>query len=142
MINKIKQYKEENSTMFAWEIRERLLFEGICPRDCLPSVSSINRILRKTNGKTKLKTVATANCMNSTHHHQTTTIIPHSTTIIPHSTTIIPHSTPKCQSNYDRQMIDMTYCFKSDNYYSNSSNQIYHKKNCSFLIKDILGSAN
>ena len=121
--------------MFAWEIRERLLYEGICPRDCLPSVSSINRILRKTLGKTKFKTAATANCINSTHHHQTTTIIPH-------SSTIIPPSTPKCQSNYDRQMIDMTYCFKSDNYYSNSSNQICHKKNCSFLIKDILGSAN
>lgn len=48
MISKIRQYKEDNTSLFAWEIREKLLFEGICPRDSLPSVSSINRILRKT----------------------------------------------------------------------------------------------
>ncbi|XP_035230106.1 paired box protein Pax-1-like isoform X2 [Stegodyphus dumicola] len=47
VIAKIRQYKEENASLFAWEIREKLLFEGICPRDSLPSVSSINRILRR-----------------------------------------------------------------------------------------------
>lgn len=49
VISKIRQYKEDNASLFAWEIREKLLFEGICPRDSLPSVSSINRILRKTS---------------------------------------------------------------------------------------------
>ena len=32
--------------MFAWEIRDRLVSDGICPKDGVPSVSSINRIVR------------------------------------------------------------------------------------------------
>ena len=32
--------------MFAWEIRDRLLAEGVCNQDSVPSVSSINRIVR------------------------------------------------------------------------------------------------
>ncbi|KAG7462435.1 hypothetical protein MATL_G00184800 [Megalops atlanticus] len=32
--------------MFAWEIRDRLLAEGVCNNDTVPSVSSINRIIR------------------------------------------------------------------------------------------------
>jgi len=32
--------------MFAWEIRDRLLSEGVCSSDNVPSVSSINRIVR------------------------------------------------------------------------------------------------
>ncbi|TRY69764.1 hypothetical protein DNTS_030564 [Danionella cerebrum] len=45
VVEKIAQYKRNNPTMFAWEIRERLLAEGVCPGDTLPSVSSINRKL-------------------------------------------------------------------------------------------------
>ena len=30
--------------MFAWEIRDRLLSEGVCNQDNVPSVSSINRL--------------------------------------------------------------------------------------------------
>nr|XP_045600972.1 paired box protein Pax-5-like [Procambarus clarkii] len=32
--------------MFAWEIRERLLSDGVCDQEGVPSVSSINRIVR------------------------------------------------------------------------------------------------
>ncbi|XP_071811448.1 uncharacterized protein [Apostichopus japonicus] len=46
VVAKIAQYKLQNSSMFAWEIRDRLLLEGICAHENLPSVSSINRILR------------------------------------------------------------------------------------------------
>ena len=46
VVAKIVQYKQQNPTIFAWEIRDRLVEEGICDRDSTPSVSSINRILR------------------------------------------------------------------------------------------------
>ncbi|BFF98795.1 paired box protein Pax-3-B [Drosophila madeirensis] len=46
VVSKIEQYKRENPTIFAWEIRERLISEGVCTNATAPSVSSINRILR------------------------------------------------------------------------------------------------
>uniref|UniRef100_A0A0N4ZWA0 Homeobox domain-containing protein n=1 Tax=Parastrongyloides trichosuri TaxID=131310 RepID=A0A0N4ZWA0_PARTI len=44
VVAKIEQYKMENPTIFAWEIREKLIAEKVCSQP--PSVSSINRILR------------------------------------------------------------------------------------------------
>uniref|UniRef100_A0A8C4QQJ7 Paired box 2 n=1 Tax=Eptatretus burgeri TaxID=7764 RepID=A0A8C4QQJ7_EPTBU len=46
VVEKIAEYKRQNPTMFAWEIRDRLLAEGVCDPDTVPSVSSINRIIR------------------------------------------------------------------------------------------------
>ncbi|CAI5654227.1 paired box protein Pax-2a isoform X12 [Oreochromis aureus] len=46
VVDKIAEYKRQNPTMFAWEIRDRLLAEGVCDNDTVPSVSSINRIIR------------------------------------------------------------------------------------------------
>ncbi|XP_068229130.1 uncharacterized protein [Palaemon carinicauda] len=46
VVNKIEQYKRENPTIFAWEIREKLISENVCTNSTAPSVSSINRILR------------------------------------------------------------------------------------------------
>lgn len=46
VVSKIVQYKQQNPTIFAWEIRDRLVEEGVCDRENTPSVSSINRILR------------------------------------------------------------------------------------------------
>lgn len=43
---KIEQYKRENPGIFSWEIRDRLLKDGICDRSSVPSVSSISRVLR------------------------------------------------------------------------------------------------
>ncbi len=43
VVDKIAEYKRQNPTMFAWEIRDRLLAEGVCDSDTVPSVSSINR---------------------------------------------------------------------------------------------------
>ncbi|VEL19967.1 unnamed protein product [Protopolystoma xenopodis] len=42
----VRQYKAEHPHMFAWEIRQRLLTDGICSQETLPSISSVNRILR------------------------------------------------------------------------------------------------
>ncbi|XP_078575783.1 paired box protein Pax-5-like [Branchiostoma floridae x Branchiostoma japonicum] len=46
VVRKILGYKLEKPSMFAWEIRERLLADRVCTEGNLPSVSSINRILR------------------------------------------------------------------------------------------------
>ncbi|CAO2580626.1 Paired box protein Pax-5, partial [Lemmus lemmus] len=46
VVEKIAEYKRQNPTMFAWEIRDRLLAERVCDNDTVPSVSSINRIIR------------------------------------------------------------------------------------------------
>ncbi|XP_053125342.1 paired box protein Pax-8 [Hemicordylus capensis] len=46
VVEKIGDYKRQNPTMFAWEIRDRLMAEGVCDSDTVPSVSSINRIIR------------------------------------------------------------------------------------------------
>lgn len=39
VVAKIAQYKRECPSIFAWEIRDRLLSEGICTNDNIPSVS-------------------------------------------------------------------------------------------------------
>ncbi|KAH8403603.1 hypothetical protein KR222_003116 [Zaprionus bogoriensis] len=62
VVDAIANYKRENPTMFAWEIRDRLLAEGICSQDNVPSVSSINRIVRNKAAE-KAKHV-------HQHHHQ------------------------------------------------------------------------
>ncbi|CAD7094139.1 unnamed protein product [Hermetia illucens] len=46
VVSKISQYKRECPSIFAWEIRDRLLQDGVCSNDNIPSVSSINRVLR------------------------------------------------------------------------------------------------
>ena len=44
--NKIEEYKKDNPGIFSWEIRERLVKEGLCNKETAPSVSSISRVLR------------------------------------------------------------------------------------------------
>lgn len=42
VVNKIADYKRECPSIFAWEIRDRLLQEGVCNNDNIPSVSMQN----------------------------------------------------------------------------------------------------
>ncbi|XP_036357854.1 paired box protein Pax-9-like isoform X2 [Octopus sinensis] len=49
VVRKILNFKQENPSIFAWEIRDRLLAQRICDEQSIPSVSSINRILRNAN---------------------------------------------------------------------------------------------
>uniref|UniRef100_A0A8D3CEK7 Paired box protein Pax-6 n=1 Tax=Scophthalmus maximus TaxID=52904 RepID=A0A8D3CEK7_SCOMX len=58
VVGKIALYKRECPSIFAWEIRDRLLAEGVCTNDNIPSVSSINRVLRNlTSDKQQMGTV-------------------------------------------------------------------------------------
>ncbi|XP_033952565.1 paired box protein Pax-3-like isoform X1 [Gymnodraco acuticeps] len=47
---RIEDYKRENPGMFSWEIRDKLLKDGICDRNTVPSVSSISRTMRSKFG--------------------------------------------------------------------------------------------
>lgn len=46
----IKDLKQKDPGIFAWEIRDRLLTDGVCDKYNVPSVSSISRILRNKIG--------------------------------------------------------------------------------------------
>ncbi|KAG5836065.1 hypothetical protein ANANG_G00250650 [Anguilla anguilla] len=53
---RIEEYKRENPGMFSWEIRDKLLKDGMCDRGTAPSgeassVSSISRVLRARFGR-------------------------------------------------------------------------------------------
>ncbi|TNN07787.1 Paired box protein isoform 2 [Schistosoma japonicum] len=54
VVLKIAHYKRECPSIFAWEIRDRLLQEGICTAENIPSVSSINRVLRNVCNDSQL----------------------------------------------------------------------------------------
>ncbi|CAF3547586.1 unnamed protein product [Adineta steineri] len=51
VVTRIAQYKRETPSIFAWEIRDRLLADNICNAENIPSVSSINRVLRSLGSK-------------------------------------------------------------------------------------------
>lgn len=48
VVKKILRFKQENPGMFAWEIREQLVHQRVCEPHNIPSVSSVNRILRNS----------------------------------------------------------------------------------------------
>ncbi|KAK3093799.1 hypothetical protein FSP39_020385 [Pinctada imbricata] len=50
VVKHIKMYKERDPGIFAWEIRDKLLADGVCDKYNVPSVSSISRILRNKIG--------------------------------------------------------------------------------------------
>uniref|UniRef100_A0A1A9WV63 Paired domain-containing protein n=1 Tax=Glossina brevipalpis TaxID=37001 RepID=A0A1A9WV63_9MUSC len=43
---KIEELKQSNPGIFSWEIRTKLIEEGVCDKNSAPSVSSISRLLR------------------------------------------------------------------------------------------------
>ncbi|XP_075455041.1 paired box protein Pax-4 [Ascaphus truei] len=70
VVLKIAELKREHPSIFAWEIREKLLAERICPADKIPSVSSINRVLRNLPVELNFPATpepATPGCLDVTH---------------------------------------------------------------------------
>ncbi|XP_071529058.1 uncharacterized protein [Panulirus ornatus] len=83
VVDAIARYKRENPTMFAWEIRDRLLVENVCTQESVPSVSSINRIVRnKAAEKAKHGLSGTPSPVS-----QTASVITHAQTT-PHETAL------------------------------------------------------
>ncbi|KAK6490167.1 paired box protein Pax-1a isoform X3 [Huso huso] len=50
VVKNIRDYKQGDPGIFAWEIRDRLLADAVCDKYNVPSVSSISRILRNKIG--------------------------------------------------------------------------------------------
>ena len=45
VVEMILELKNKNPTIFAWEIRNKLLEMNVCTEENLPSVSSVNRLV-------------------------------------------------------------------------------------------------
>lgn len=73
VVSYIKDLKQKDPGIFAWEIRDRLLADGVCDKYNVPSVSSISRILRN-----KIGGLATHLGGHSHHHHHHHTPHPNS----------------------------------------------------------------
>lgn len=50
VVKHIREYKRKDPGIFAWEIRDKLISDGVCDKYNVPSVSSISRILRNKSG--------------------------------------------------------------------------------------------
>ena len=57
VVQKIAQYKRETPSIFAWEIRDRLLAENVCNSENIPSVCTNEK--KKTRGCVSIKNVFT-----------------------------------------------------------------------------------
>ncbi|XP_054710366.1 paired box pox-neuro protein-like [Uloborus diversus] len=93
VVRKILRYKQENPSIFAWEIRDLLRSQRVCDEQSIPSVSSINRILRNsghvvledtvpTNGSSSSSLSPVSNC------YPTPYLLPESPLLSNASTTI------------------------------------------------------
>ncbi|XP_069853471.1 paired box protein Pax-4 [Dipodomys merriami] len=54
VVARIAQLKNACPALFAWEIQHQLCVEGFCTQDKMPSVSSINRVLRELQENQRL----------------------------------------------------------------------------------------
>lgn len=69
VVGYIKELKSKDPGVFAWEIRDRLLADGICDKYNVPSVSSISRILRNKIGTMAHLTGNGVVHFDKHHHH-------------------------------------------------------------------------
>uniref|UniRef100_A0A1I7XZ60 Paired domain-containing protein n=1 Tax=Steinernema glaseri TaxID=37863 RepID=A0A1I7XZ60_9BILA len=67
VVTAIAIYKHYRPTMYSWEIRERLVSDGVCSHGNVPSVSSINRIIRTKLSSRKLPDGFDQQCYQSMH---------------------------------------------------------------------------
>ncbi|XP_066583002.1 protein gooseberry-like isoform X2 [Prorops nasuta] len=50
---RIEDLKRQNPSIFSWEIRDKLIKDGVCDKTSAPSVSSISRLLRGPTNQTR-----------------------------------------------------------------------------------------
>ncbi len=64
---RIEEYRAENPGIFSWEIRDKLVEEGVCSPDNAPSVSSISRMLKQEQDTTQEHNINTSLHSTPTH---------------------------------------------------------------------------
>ena len=64
---RIEEYRAENPGIFSWEIRDKLVEEGVCSPDNAPSVSSISRMLKQEQDTTQEHNINTSIHSTPTH---------------------------------------------------------------------------
>ncbi|XP_053545591.1 paired box protein Pax-9 isoform X1 [Bombina bombina] len=72
VVKHIRTYKQRDPGIFAWEIRDRLLADGVCDKYNVPSVSSISRILRNKIGNLSQQSHYDTHKQHHHHHHHPT----------------------------------------------------------------------
>ena len=93
VVNYIRELKQKDPGIFAWEIRDKLLSDGVCDKYNVPSVSSISRILRN-----KIGTLAhlTGQTHYSAKHQQTA-----AAAVVAHSAVTTTVAPPTSQAVYN-----------------------------------------
>lgn len=91
VVTYIRDLKLKDPGIFAWEIRDRLLSDGVCDKNNVPSVSSISRILRN---KLTGQVCPNMNSSPSSHSHPHLYNSIYPTYSYPHSPQIKSESSP------------------------------------------------
>ncbi|CAF1420444.1 unnamed protein product [Adineta steineri] len=129
VVTKIAQIKADNPSIFAWEIREHLLKHRICKRQNLPSVSSINRVLRNLSSSSSIE--STPDCPYQTFEFNYDNLFNTSTT--PSLWPVFQNTDPShtwayCNSTYDT---NTTYFNEEvgNDFFDEESYNIYDEQN-------------
>ncbi|XP_037909684.1 paired box protein Pax-1 [Hermetia illucens] len=114
VVNYIRDLKQKDPGIFAWEIRDRLLSEGVCDKNNVPSVSSISRILRN-----KLGNISHASQTPAHHSHLYNSIYS------PYGYSM--KSTPCSSPSPPQTSIRTTHCWPSSHSVSDILANVHHQ---------------
>ena len=65
--SKIEEFKGENPSIFSWELKDKLLAEGVCTKQTLPPLAVISRIMRGKSRRYSEETSDTSGSDSDSH---------------------------------------------------------------------------
>ena len=130
VVNYIRELKQKDPGIFAWEIRDKLLSDGVCDKFNVPSVSSISRILRNKIGTLAhlngTSSVGSGGNVTSGHHHYKHSAVA-SAVAASHSAVVPPPTaTPSSVYNgyYSYSSLTTALAAAANNKSSNNNNNV------------------